>query len=273
MKRSTPASRTYWEQIASGLRVSPPLAPVGEDIEWFRSAATRALGSRGGSLALILGVTPGLVALRWPPGTVPVSADWALSMFRHRWPAAGSAAALAADWRRLPLADESVGFACGDGCFTALGNAQSIPEFNQEVARVLRQRGLLCLRCFVRPESPLSAAELVRRLREGQIANPNLFRWLFAMAVQGDSTEGVVLGEAWRTWREHFPDPGELLGLGWDEEALAGFARWKDQTMRYCFHTVAELRSLAAPQFETEAIDVPRYPFGERFPRIAFRKR
>lgn len=270
-------AREYWDSIAVGFRVSPPLAPSAEDIRWFEARAEASAGTIVERPALILGITPPLLTMRWPTGGRALVVDWSGPMLEQRWPQARVAAgisSLRADWRALPIPAASIAFAAGDGCYTALGDPEDVPRFNRELHRVLAPGAALCLRCFVLPERPLTLDEISHRLRSGALSNPSLFRWLFAMAVHGDAADGVVLGAVWERFRERFPDLDELRREhGWDEVALAGFERWKGRTMRYCFHSLARLRELAAPHFAVESVEVPSYEFGERFPRLSLRRR
>ena len=262
-------ARSFWEGMAVGLRIAPPLAPVREDIRWLEARA----GAAGTALrALVLGVTPGIIGMRWPVHARVAVIDWSVSMFRQRWPAGCAAGRAIADWRELPLRDATMDFACGDGCYTALGESGDARRLNAEAARVLKRGARLCLRCFVRPEHPVPLAQLCEDLRAGRLSNPSLFRWLFAMALHEPG--GVVLARAWSEWRARFPDAQELRRAhGWDDEALEGFERWKGKSMRYCFHTLGELGELAAPHFELESVDLPAYRHGARFPRLTLRRR
>ncbi len=268
-------ARAYWESFAPNFRIVPPMAPSPEDVSWMEGAAARCLdGTR--SRALLLGVTPALIGMRWPSGAQVTVADWARAMFAHRWPdtAAAQAKPLVADWRKLPLAGGGLDLVCGDGFYTALGDSADVPRVDREVARVLARGGKFCMRCFVLPAEPVSPDRVCEWLRAGQLRNPTLFRWLFAMAVHGESARGAAVGEIWAAWRERFPDPEELRrGHGWNDEALAGFERWRGKPMRYCFHTLAQLEALAAEDFRLEQVDVPGYEFGERFPRLLFSRR
>jgi SAM-dependent methyltransferase len=188
----------YWNRIAGGWRIGAPLAPSAADLAWFQAHIIEALRRSGLRGALVLGVTPGLATLDWPPQAPLVVIDWAAEIFRHRWPCAGlppGAAPVRADWRQLPISDASVDLVAGDGCYTALAPAADARLLSAEVHRVLRPGGLLCLRAFVRSARVPPARELFERLRAGQYADLDVFRWLLAMAVQADSRDGVALGD------------------------------------------------------------------------------
>jgi|SRR5579864_1207328 len=270
----------YWETVAERWRIAPPLSPSAEDIRYYERKAQGCADSQGNSFplnALLLGVTPGIVSMRWPEGTSLVAVDWSGGMFRSAWPRQGApvgAAAVIGDWRELPFAPARFDFAAGDGCYTALGSFQDGARLNAELHRSLRPGGLLSIRCFCRPETPLRIERLFEELAAGQVRNLDLLRWLTAMAVHGNSRGGVALQSVWKVWNERFPDLSALKAqFGWTEDAFANLERWSKLNMRYSFATLGELRGLAAPHFELLEHEIPDYEWGECFPRLLMRAR
>jgi SAM-dependent methyltransferase len=116
-----------------------------------------------------------------------------------------------ADWRRLPIAAESVDLVLGDGCYAAMGPLAGARHLNREIRRVLKPRGWYCVRAFCRSDQASSIPELFDELEQGLVDNLDLFRWRLAMLVHGESVEGVALGKVRRIWRDHvreiLPDP------------------------------------------------------------------
>jgi SAM-dependent methyltransferase len=269
----------YWEALAGKWRIVPPLAPSSDDVSYYEESVRDFTNHRGGAPldALLLGVTPAIATMRWPGKTSLIAVDWAANMFRHVWPRHGfpeRTVAVRSDWREIPLATASRDVVLGDGCYSAFESLEAVVPLNREVHRVLRPGGLYCLRCFCRPDQSLSLAELFNELFSGRLRNLDLFRWLLAMAVHGDSRDGVRLRAVWRVWRERVPDPEPLLRrLGWSVDALANMERWGTLDSRYSFPTLLELRELAEPHFDLLSCDLPRYEWGERFPRLLMRAR
>lgn len=270
----------YWEAIAGKWRIVPPLSPCDDDISYYETQAKGCADSRGRSTgldALLLGVTPAIRSMRWPDGTRLISVDWSKNMFRFtspQEPLRPRPSPVIGDWRELPLAAGSQDFAIGDGCYTALGSLEDAAIMNGEVCRILRPGGLFCLRCFCRAERPQPVRQLFEELLSGNVRNLDLFRWLLAMGVQGTSSQGVDLRSVWKVWKGRIPDCGALQAkFGWSQDAVANIERWSEANMRYRFSTLGELRELVAPWFDLLDISIPKYEWGERFPRLLMRAR
>ena len=266
----------YWDARAAGWNIAPPLAPGAEDVRFYEECASRTRDATGALDALLLGVTAPIAAMGWPAGTRLVALDWSAGMLRNVWPrerVPHGARALRGDWREIPLRDACIDFAIGDGCYSTFADLRGPGDMNREIHRVIRPGGTFCLRCFRRPDIALVAEALFEDLFAGRIRNLDLFRWLLAMALQGDDDRGVSLNRVWRAWHERVPDPGaHQARLAWSEAALANLEVWSRLESRYYFANLAELRALAAPHFEIEACDVPRYEWGAQFPRLVMRR-
>jgi SAM-dependent methyltransferase len=268
----------YWEARAERWKVAPPLSPDADDVRFYEACAARRLPDDGREMvALVLGVTAPIAAMRWPQGTHLVALDWAQGMFHHVFPrgaAPAHSSLVRGDWREAPLRSGSFDFVVGDGCYSTFSDLAGPEQVNREVARVLRPGGEFCLRCFRRPDVPVAVEALFAELLAGRIRNLDLFRWMLAMAVHGDSSAGVSLNQVWREWERHVPDArAEQSRLGWSDEALANMQAWSRLESRYVFPSLAELRALAAPYFDLEACDLPEYEWGDQFPRLLMRRR
>lgn len=268
----------YWEARAATWKVVPPLSPSESDVGFYEArAAGKIPDDRRALRAMLLGVTAPIAAMRWPTGTRLVALDWAASMIRSVWPrdrVPGGFAAVRGDWREIPLLSASLDFVAGDGCYSTFPDLEGPAAMNREVHRVLRPGGEFCLRCFRRPDESPPIATLFEWLFAGRFSNLDLFRWMLAMAVHGDSRDGVSVNAVWRVWREHVPDPQASRALfGWTQEALTNMQNWSHMETRYVFPTLAELEALAAPLFDIVACDIPVYEWGEQFPRLAMRRR
>jgi SAM-dependent methyltransferase len=269
------ASRAYWESRARDWRVSPPLTPAEEDIAWYEAKVAdcaRSVGVRP-LRAVLLGVTPGIATMRWPQATSLLAVDWAQGMVEHVWPRARlreHTDVVRADWRRLPLAAESVDLVLGDGCYAAMGTLSGARHLNLEIRRILRPGGWYCMRAFSRSDEASSIPGLFHELEQGRVDNLDLFRWRLAMLVHGESEEGVALGKVWRIWQDHRrearSDPRR-----WSADQRLNMARWENVEARFSFPSMRELRGLAEPGFELVSCEQPGYASAEHFPRILLR--
>jgi SAM-dependent methyltransferase len=273
------AALAYWESRAREWRVAPPLTPTQDDIAWYEARVGECASALGGRplRAVLLGVTPGIATMRWPRRTALLAVDWATGMLRHVWPDFGfpdQTDVVRADWRELPLATGSIDLVIGDGCYSALGTLAGARQLNREINRVLTSGGWYCMRAFCRAERPTSPAELFEELASDRADNLDLFRWRLAMAVHGESVEGVSLGKVWRLWRDHIEAaPTVPGGHGWSADQRANMARWEGVEARFSFPSLRELRELADPDFDLVACERPSYSSAEHFPRLLMRAR
>jgi SAM-dependent methyltransferase len=273
------AALAYWESRAREWRVAPPLTPAKDDIAWYEATVAACATSAGGRplRAVLLGVTPGIATMRWPQGTALLAVDWAKGMLQHVWPRFGfpdQTDVVRADWRELPLATGSIDLVIGDGCYSAMGALAGARRLNREINRVLAPGGWYCMRAFCRAERPTSPAALFEELASGRADNLDLFRWRLAMAVHGESVEGVSLGKVWRLWQDHIEAaPAVLDGRSWPADQRTNMARWEGVEARFSFPSLRELRALADPGFDLVACERPSYPSAEHFPHLLMRAR
>jgi SAM-dependent methyltransferase len=265
----------YWERRAGDWRPAHLFAPAAEDIRRAEAQARACAEALGRPLqALMLGPTPGIADMDWPAGSDLTAVDWADGMLRHVLPARHRTRAVRADWRALPLADDCVDFAIGDNCFMVQGSLADADRVGREVDRVLRPGGLFCVRALFRPDALPTPTDLIDRLRAGEIGEPEFFRWQFAMAIQGQSPDGVDLGAVWRAWWTAVPDPAALCRRqGWPEHAFISFERWRGLDCRYTFPSRADLRALTVRGFDILGDEVAAV-FGDfGFARLVLRGR
>lgn len=270
----------YWDLRASrpaGRPLPAPIRPAPGDIAFWESRLSTHCGRRKQILALLLGVTPALATLRWPPGTSLLALDWSSGMIRRAWPGSGLpefAAPVRGDWRQMPLAGASRDLVIGDGCYAALATFADCAALNEEAWRVLRPGAWYCLRCYLRPESPEPLDRLFAELRAGRVGEFEIFIWRLAMALHGPGRVGVCMDEVWRAWHAQVPDTRALLAqLGWSEQAYANIAQWEGLRIQMPLPTLSEARDMLAPRFEILECSFGDYEMGDRCARLVMRKR
>lgn len=259
-------------------RINPPLRPAPQDLELFQALATETLedARRTSRLALLLGVTPEIATLHWPTETSLLALDSSLAMIQNVFPKdrAPNVAVALADWKAMPLGDGTCAFLIGDGILTSQKYPEDFASLPRELRRVITRDGVLVIRLFARPDQidPLHA--VFGDLRAGRIANFDLLHWRLSMALHGDLTAGVRLGDIWDAWCEHVPDPQALMrDLGWAPDAARIFDSYRGRDTRMLFPRVSEARELLADGFDQVACRVPSYEDGDRYPTVAYRPR
>jgi hypothetical protein len=162
----------------------------------------------------------------------------------------------------------------GDGFYAALGTLAGARELNREIRRVLTSGGWYCMRAFCRSDLPTSPAHLFEDLESGRVDNLDLFRWRLAMAVHGDSVEGVELGKVWRVWQDYIrAAPSFDADRRWTADQRTNMARWEGVEARFSFPSLGEIQELADPDFDLVACERPNYLSAEHFPRLLMRAR
>jgi SAM-dependent methyltransferase len=267
----------HWKLLARQWNdLGPPLRPSAADVAVIQDLVDRELApSSSRTRAAILGVTPELATLRWPPSARVTAIDRALGMFRSVWPAAEvapTARVLNAQWLQLPLRKASFDLICGDGCNPSLRFPTELQKWLGEIHRALRPGGLLALRLFLRPDLHAPAESLVAAAMRGEIASFHGFKIRLAMSLQRDPAAGVRLSDVWETWRRLVPDPGLLeRAAGWSAETIGTIENYRDATASYAFPSLDEWRRLVPGRLEEIACVIPSYEEGASFPTLVYR--
>jgi len=260
-----------WQWIASPLRPAPDDIACAERAvnDWCGKTCPRVID------AVLLGVTPEIALMQWPAGTRLVAIDHSQAMIDGVWPGdTPGRTARRAEWVRLPLPDASQHIVIGDGCFSTLLYPAQYRTAVAEMRRILRDGGLLIMRFFTRPEMREPLKSVIDDLVNGRIGNFHVFKWRLAMALHGNSEEGVQLSAIWDAWQAAVSDPEVLADrLRWPREVVRTIDNYRGVPTRYSFPTLAETRAELAAAFVETASFFPRYELGERCPTLVFRPR
>ena len=222
--------------------------------------------------ALVLGVTPEIVGMRWPAGTELLALDRSAGMIEHVWPRKGLVAR--SDWLKLALPDASRDVVIGDNPFTRHRYPDGHRAMLASIRRVLAPRGLLVLRYFCRAEADETPGRVFGELREGKIGNFHIFKWRLAMALQASVAQGVALGEVWDEWNAEVRDPEAVVKrLGWKPEVLRTIEVNRGSVDRVTFPTLSEIRQVLGETFDVLQSYVPGYEMGERCPILVSKPR
>lgn len=259
----------HWDLIGSPLRPAPEDIRVLEQVveQWHETNRVNALQ------AVLLGVTPEIALMHWPPDTRLVAVDRSQAMIDEIWPGERPGhTALCAEWLDLPLPDRSQDVVVGDGCFSALVNRSEYRAMVRAVRRVIRDNGLFLMRFFIRPQVQETVAAVVDDLWQGRIGNFHVFKWRLAMALHGSLDEGVRLADIWDAWRAAIPEPEQLASrLGWPLQVILTVEAYRGVETHYTFPTLTEARAAAMEAFSEVECIVPGYEMGDRCPTIIFK--
>lgn len=250
------------------LQVGPPLRPHAIDVATMaREVAGWARTHGRAPRALLMGVTPELAGLAWPPGSTLLALDRSLPMVLEVWPGDTAWRGVACgDWRQPPCADGSVDLVLGDGMFNALPAAAWAAAIGA-VHDLLAPTGRLLLRAFVRPARYEPVAAVIAAAEAGNIPNFHVFKWRLAMAVQADHARGVAADAVWRAWHTGVRSPDTLMAAnGWHPAVVATIEAYRGVTHGFTFPSRSELRDALAGAFTLAREYIPHYTLGERCP-------
>jgi SAM-dependent methyltransferase len=277
-----------WEQLArQWALLGSPLRPSAEDVATAQavvdaSADRSRPDGRAALTALILGVTPELRSLKWPPGTRVLASDLSMAMIRGVGSGGevvsdgdngnrGRRGTVQADWCHLPLASASCDLAFGDASLAQL-KAWRAAELLREAARVLGTDGLLVMRMFIRPDVNEQPDAVWEQLLAGQIGNFHTFKLRLLAALQTDAEVRVV--DAWAYFAAKCNCPTALARkLGWPEAQVRTIEAYRGQSTVYWLPTLAEFRTMAATEFDELSCAWPAYEMGDRCPTFVLRPR
>lgn len=269
--------REYWDDIARfWAQIGPPLRPSEADLGFVRRTVARWSAQFGAPRALILGVTPELALLPWPPQTDLRAVDHTRAMIEAVWPGPRSDA-ICAEWDDLPLADASRDIALCDGGLHLMDYPRGQQAFVRSMRRVLVGNGLLLLRLFVPPVRAETPQAVIADLLAGHIADTNSLKLRLGMALQSSPEEGLRVHRVWHALHEAAPDFSALAGrLGWPAEQLLAINAYRDSPNRYCFVTLEQVRQMFCVEpggFELSEPFIPDYDLGVRCPSVVLKRK
>lgn len=269
----------YWSRISAAWHlIGPPLRPSSEDITVMEHiVGTWQCDSSGRpARAGILGVTPEIVAMRWPQLSSLTAFDKEPAMIRNIWPTGliPHAAAVCCNWISLPTADAGLDIVVGDGSLSQLSFPDECRKVSRELARVISAGGLLVLRLFVPPPEHETVDSVFEELWNGRIDNFNAFKWRLLMSLQEIPEKGVCVGDAWEVWHSRISSPERLAGtLGWSVESVRVIDRYCGESAVYSFPPLESITGLLEPDFYLSELVVPSYQDGNRYPTVCFTRR
>jgi len=271
----------HWRSFAGQFALlDSPLRPCAEDvriIEEMLADEREVFGATAKKRAWLLGVTPEIATLRWPPDVELIAVERSREMINSVWPGdTANRRAICADWLHAPLPDQSLDLAVGDGCLTAVGFPDELSHLLASIHRCLRRNGYLMLRLFCRPDIAETPDVVLAALQSGTIGSFHAFKWRLAMAIQGmDDAPDVAVDAVWRVWRAARIDMRALAAArGWPPEQVGTIEFYQGSAARYNFMRFDDtIRNLQRAGFDLVATRAGSYELAERCQHVLLRKR
>lgn len=272
----------HWSNVADAyFQTQSPLHPSAADIaamEGFVEKATRPFADarqQAPLRALLLGVTPAIATMNWPPHTTLLAVDRAVGMLQSVWPGdiPGVREAQFGDWFALPVEPGSCTVVIGDGSINCVAFPHGYQKLAASVARVLADDGVFILRVYTQPKRKPTPTELFQELMAGEFHTFDGFKFLLNMALV-DAQWNVAVQEVWQQWIENEIDEEVLCRItGWSPSRFSTIAYYQNSDARYSFPPLAEIERGLADHFHRIDIAVPPYPLGDCCPTLMLQKR
>jgi SAM-dependent methyltransferase len=272
-------TKSYWDDIATSFSVlGPPLKPSSEDVQLVEKAVTNWSSSHPGEplRALLLGVTPEIAKMCWPEASTLMAVDNSLAMAQAVWPGniPDQRWVVCGDWFALPRPNSSCDVVIGDGSLNCVRYPDGLRALAKNIRDVLRQDGVLLLRCFVQPAMKELPEEVFSDLLQARIPSVNHFKFRLLMAMQSSTQQGISVHDVYEKWVDSGIDKEWLMArTGWEKRAFQSIEMYRGQDVVHTFPTVSELRAVLLEFFDETSVSIPAYPLGERCPRFVLRKR
>lgn len=202
---------TFWNtQIASIKAMGPPARPHRSDIACMRTMMLERIASwplAGRIKVLVLGVTPEIVGMDWPPGTDITAVDLSEGMIEAFWlgDIAETRRLVRADWMAMPFEPDTFHFVLGDNVFNALDYPQGYRDLADALDKITRPEGLCIIRVLCQAQPREDGYEIVECYKAGKLTDFTEFRFRMMTASQASVQEGLFTSKEAidKTMEEH----------------------------------------------------------------------
>ena len=274
--KTVACAHSYWTGLAQCYALlGPPLKPSAEDIGVMEQAVAQATAPGSRNLeALLLGVTPDIVQMRWPDAYRLFAVDGSWPMVDALWPrpAVDRRYAICANWLAMPFRRGSCDVVIGDGSLICMGPG-ALPSMVERLRELMKPGGSLILRCYLQPAIQEHPDDVFEDLSQGNIPSFHHFKLRLLMSMQRQQ-RGVAVSDVYERWRRHRVHKAGLpRGPGWEAPVIEMIEHYRDSDTIYYFPTLAELRSVFSDLFDEVALSSPTGYMGERCPIVVLRAR
>jgi SAM-dependent methyltransferase len=277
--RADDAKPDVWASIARAYAAfGSPFVPCDEDIAAFEQALAMHAAGRDvvGLDAVVLGVTPALVNMRWPRGTRICAVEISPHVIDALWPGdiPDKRRAICASWLATPLERRTFDVVVGDGSLATCRYPCGMAALARSARDLLAEDGLFVFRSYLRPQVQESIEAVFDALLRAPGMSVDCFKMRLYLAMQKSPEEGIAVKDAARLLDEFGVDRQVMRHeLGWSNATIEPFSAWRTSDAVYSFPTLDELRQVLAPFFEEVSVSHPRYELGHCCPTVAMRAR
>jgi hypothetical protein len=268
------ADDAVWNSIARGYKAfASPFVPCGEDVALLEMAVARQaerIGARS-LRAVMLGVTPGIAMMRWPPQSQLVAVEISPAVIQALWPGniVGVREAVCASWFGIPMRSGSCDVIVGDGALATCRFPGEVRKLVQSARNLLKDDGAFAFRSYVRPHLTESIESVFKALFSGDGLSVDRFKMRLYLAMQRTAQEGVAVKDAARILDRYGLNPRTMQErFGWSSAATEPFAAWPTSDAVYSFPTLDELRDLLGECFHEVSVSYPGYELGNCCPTL-----
>ena len=260
---ATAEMQSYWSSLAhSYATMGPPLRPSSEDVRhmqekvaaWAAAHANRALN------ALLLGVTPDIANMNWPPATTLVGMDSALPMTQAVWPGniPKKRWVVCGSWQAIPRAARSCDVVLGDGAINCMRYPIGCRGVAAEAWRVLRDDGILVLRCYTQRAVQESPEDVIASIFKQPDPSFHHFKLRLLMAMQPSTEQGVAVDDVHRFWaRQRLSPEAVQAQTGWGHAAIETIEMYRDTNTVHTFLNRVEMETLLTEFFDVASVSTP----------------
>ncbi|KAB2674613.1 MAG: hypothetical protein DVB31_01910 [Verrucomicrobia bacterium] len=263
----------HWDSLAVRWeRIGPPLRPSAEDLAFVADAVSGLVPGIGhrGLRVLMLGVTPEYARYPWPPRSTLTAWERSESMIRNVWPGSVADAEHVArrDWLHPAGDRDDFDLVLGDAVLTQLSFPKDYAALCGNLREATRPGGRWMLRVCAGPKIPENPRRVLEDVRDGHLANINVFKLRMGMALCSTRGEhNVAVAEIWNAWdRACRSNPS--LRARWSDRETATLEDYRDSGVVYSFPPLDEVLETLRRFARVERVCVPRYEFGDCCPTL-----
>ena len=261
----------WTQQAKRWANIGSPGRPCEADMKIMWNCIAPIFFDRKKVRVILLGVTPELLNLQWPLGTTIAAFDSSPTMIDKIWnpPQGLDAHIYQADWRNLPVSNQSAELIIGDGIITAAGSHSAAIDVLSELRRILVPGGKIVLRSFIRPDKFESPEQIVLDALSGGIQNFGSFKWRLAMSLVDRQESSVALCDVYTAFNILLPDRTKLeQESGWSADILDTIDAYSNMPGNFYFPTMGQLEKLLGRYVCIENIKIGSYELAERCPTM-----